>query len=185
MPIAWPPQVVGAPWQRAANLTSAKSLSVWNGAAPLNPNLAANDPGQPITWNTFGGPVFKDARTKNSSLGRLGSTYQAPISNAIINPANLPFTGEMLFDRESGFGAWRLSGTSRDSAGAALGLCSVFIFKRLNGAWVEVIETVSDANGAWSVSLMEQGPFWICEYLAGSPDKAGASVNTITPTRTN
>lgn len=72
-----------------------------------------------------------------------------------------------------------LSGTSRDASGAPLAACRVLIFRTEDNSFVG--ETASDASGAWSVSMMKGGPFFLVEYKAGAPDVAGTSANTLVP----
>jgi hypothetical protein len=84
-------------------------------------------------------------------------------------------------------GAWeRLSlvGVSRDSSGVALGTCTVKVF--LTGNDVKQFETVSDASGNWSIDVgANPGPFYYNAYKVGSPDRAGTSINTNVPIKTN
>ena len=80
-----------------------------------------------------------------------------------------------------GLSAGRLSGVSRDSTGAPLGLCTVMIFETQRR--LLVAELTSDAAGAWAIDMMPGlGPFFYVEYLVGSPDRAGTSINTNVPT---
>jgi hypothetical protein len=72
-----------------------------------------------------------------------------------------------------------LAGVSRDSTGAALGNCRVMIYRTEDMSFV--METTSDGSGNWSVSLLRGGPFFLVEYLVGSPDRAGTSKNTLAP----
>lgn len=72
-----------------------------------------------------------------------------------------------------------LSYISRDAAGAPLGNCRVMIFRTEDMSFVG--ETTSDASGNWSLSMMKGGPFFFVEYKAGSPDRAGTSLNTLVP----
>jgi hypothetical protein len=110
-------------------------------------------------------------------LPRLGTQYAAVTDTAIVNPANTPLTDRRVYDRVQASLNMVLSGVSKDSTGAVLGLCQVLIFRTEDKSLVA--ETVSDANGVWSVSMMKGGPFFLVEYLAGSPDRAGTSVNTL------
>jgi hypothetical protein len=112
-----------------------------------------------------------------ANLPRLGTQYAAVTDTAIVNPANTPLTDRRVYDRVQASLNMVLSGVSKDSTGAVLGLCQVLIFRTEDKSLVA--ETVSDANGVWSVSMMKGGPFFLVEYLAGSPDRAGTSVNTL------
>ena len=78
---------------------------------------------------------------------------------------------------------WIISGVTKDSAGAALGSCTVHLFN--TGTDVECAETVSDASGNYSFSVPgNSSANYMVAYLAGSPDVAGTTVNTIYPTLT-
>lgn len=79
---------------------------------------------------------------------------------------------------------WLLTGVTRDSAGAALGACTVHLF--LTQGDLEVAEMVSDASGnfSFSVGTGTGTKYYIVAYLPGSPDRAGTSLNTLTPVLT-
>lgn len=72
---------------------------------------------------------------------------------------------------------WIISGTTRDSTGVALGLCTVDVFRTIDD--VRVVTVTSDVNGAFSVQTPDWGQYYLVAYLAGSPDVAGTSVNTL------
>lgn len=75
-------------------------------------------------------------------------------------------------------GAFRLTGTTRDSSGATLGNCTVHLF---NSADQEIAETISDGSGAFTFTAdANSGTFYLVAYLAGSPDVAGTTKNTLT-----
>lgn len=81
------------------------------------------------------------------------------------------------------FGAWSvftLSGVTRDSAGAALGLCTVKVF--ITGSDAKEFETTSSAAGAWSINVgASKGPYYVVAYKSGAPVLAGTSINTLVP----
>lgn len=100
-----------------------------------------------------------------------------------------------------------LSGVSRDSTGAALGNCRVVLYEtgRIavdglthaqmpsagNPEKVEadtespvVAEMISDGSGNFSFNTPMNTAYQITGYKAGSPDVAGITVNTLTPTHT-
>lgn len=86
----------------------------------------------------------------------------------------------LLLSRVGGYARYSLSGVSRDSAGAALGGCTVKVF--LTGNDTKQFETVSDGSGNWSIDVgANPGPFYYVEYKVGSPDRAGTSINTNVP----
>lgn len=77
-------------------------------------------------------------------------------------------------------GRFRITGTTRDGAGAPLGNCDVRLFRTNED--VLVAEGVSDGAGAFTlfVDTGNSGHFYLVAYLAGSPDRAGTSLNTLT-----
>jgi hypothetical protein len=103
---------------------------------------------------------------------------------AIFNPENLP---QFLIDARRGLEKggtlnMGMSGVSRDTAGVALGICSVILFRTQDRSLVA--ETVSDSGGNWSLIVRKGGPFFLVEYKVGSPDVAGTSLNTLVPAQT-
>lgn len=78
---------------------------------------------------------------------------------------------------------WLITGVTRDSAGATLGNCTVHLFNTIND--IEIAEMVSDATGNYSFTIDGNGQQrYAVAYLAGSPDVAGTTVNTLIPVLT-
>lgn len=76
---------------------------------------------------------------------------------------------------------FRVGGVTRDSTGAALGLCVVDLF--LTATNVLMDSVVSDASGTYE--FRTAGPsssYYVVAYRAGSPDLAGTTVNTLVGT---
>jgi hypothetical protein len=73
-----------------------------------------------------------------------------------------------------------ITGVSRDNTGAALGACVVKCYR----AWDDLMiaQTVSDGSGNFTLNPSTSGPYYLVWYLAGSPDRAGTSVNTLVAT---
>ena len=115
--------------------------------------------------------------------GRIGAPgiLAIPLRFGAAQPnfANQPTVAAKPFRSVMGRSNLTLSGVSRDSAGAILGLCQVLVFRTEDKSFV--YETQSDANGAWSLTVNKGGPFFLVEYKAGSPDVAGTSLNTLAP----
>jgi len=70
-----------------------------------------------------------------------------------------------------------LSGVTRDSTGAALPGCTVDMF--VTGTDTFIATTVSDGSGNFTLLPPASGPYYLVAYLAGSPDVAGTTVNTL------
>jgi hypothetical protein len=86
-------------------------------------------------------------------------------------------------------GRWRVAGVTRDGAGAALGSCRVVLMEsgmivldpaRQNNPIVG--DATSDGSGNYSIAVGKPVPHQAIAYLAGSPDVAGVTVNTVIPT---
>lgn len=79
---------------------------------------------------------------------------------------------------------WQLAGITRDATGAALGNCRVIVLEVgqqfVQGAPI-VAETTSDGSGNYTIEVPRNTAYQLLCYKAGSPDVAGASVNTLTP----
>lgn len=72
-----------------------------------------------------------------------------------------------------------VTGTTKDSAGVALGSCVVQLFRTVDD--LIVAEGVSDGSGLYSLLAPVGGPFYVVAYKAGATDVAGTTVNTLTP----
>lgn len=75
---------------------------------------------------------------------------------------------------------WVLSGVTRSSNNAALGSSAVSVFDTASNTLVA--QTTSSALGEFAAPLYSTGPFYMVAYKSGSPDVAGTTVNTLTPT---
>jgi len=74
---------------------------------------------------------------------------------------------------------WELSGVTRDSTGAPLGNCTVHLFYASTDQFISA--QISDpTTGAFTFQIGNNaGPFYVTAYLAGTPDVAGTSLNTL------
>ena len=110
--------------------------------------------------------------------------YRAPDQSATINPAATLvalFDQTVTFNRDLGQQNKRIIGVSRDSAGAALGNCTVKVFRTSDD--VLVASTTSDGSGNWTAYPNQTGPYYFVEYKAGGTDVFGTSPNTNTATQ--
>jgi len=71
-----------------------------------------------------------------------------------------------------------LSGVTKDASGVALGGCTVDMF--VTGTDAFIASTVSDGSGNFTLLPPASGPYYLVAYLAGAPDVAGTTVNTLT-----
>jgi hypothetical protein len=72
-----------------------------------------------------------------------------------------------------------ISGVTKDETGAAGGGYTVYLFEMTTGVPVLVQTTISDANGNYAFSVGPGERYWAVDYKTGTPDKSGASVNTL------
>lgn len=77
---------------------------------------------------------------------------------------------------------FRISGTTKDSTGSALGNCVVDWFRTSDDAKLDSV--TSDANGLFEFRTAGQPPnaYYLVAYKSGSPDVAGTTVATLTGT---
>ena len=73
-----------------------------------------------------------------------------------------------------------ITGTTKDSTGAALGVCTVDLFRTADDS--VAARTVSDANGLYLIYASPSLTHYAVAYKIGSPDVAGTTVNTLTGT---
>jgi len=73
-----------------------------------------------------------------------------------------------------------IAGVTRDSTGAPLGNCIVDWFDTATDRKLDTV--TSDANGLFEFRNAGQPPnaYYLVAYLAGAPDVAGTTVNTLT-----
>lgn len=80
-------------------------------------------------------------------------------------------------------GALFICGVTRDSSGAALGICTVQVFRASDDLYLG--ECTSGPTGEYCASSWYASTnHYLVAYKAGAPDVAGTTVNTIQPTTT-
>lgn len=70
-----------------------------------------------------------------------------------------------------------ISGVTRDAAGSPLAGCTVRLFNALTNANEQTV--VSDAGGNYAFTVDPTQVYYVVGYIAGSPDRAGTTVNTL------
>lgn len=74
-----------------------------------------------------------------------------------------------------------IAGITKDSAGAALPACTVDLFRTADDSKADSV--VSDGSGAFEFRAPAPAQnYYLVAYLAGAPDVAGTTVNTLTAT---
>lgn len=86
---------------------------------------------------------------------------------------------------QTGFGPifpypYDIMGRTLDAGGAVLGNCEVQLFRTEDDSYVS--STTSDVSGNYAIPASNQLTHYLVAYLAGSPDVAGTTVNTLTGT---
>lgn len=111
-------------------------------------------------------------------LAMPGRRYAASAPNTNNPPtySSCPIRRPPLSDYNSA----TITGVTKNSAGTALGNCVVQLFRTKDDAIL--FETTSDGSGNYRFTIGEAGPFYVVAYLAGAPDVAGTTVNTLTAT---
>lgn len=169
MPIGFPPQLQGPFWTDPALLFQVP------GNYDLT-NLAF--PGEDFSLETMTKRIHGGAQKgTTNNVVNLGVQYQNVTEYSRVNPVPAPAVNQAFSVRQLGWGRVALVGVTRDSAGVALGDCTVYIFK--DGLQEFVGETVSDAGGNWTFYLSTSGPFWIRAYKVAA--LAGTSDNGLVP----
>jgi hypothetical protein len=97
----------------------------------------------------------------------------APFSSLVIARSVKPFRSQP-FDSTH---ASRVTGVTRDSAGAALGSCVVQLFRTSDDLFL--VQDFSDGSGNYTLYPTEAGPYYIVAYKPGGTDVAGTTVNTL------
>jgi hypothetical protein len=79
------------------------------------------------------------------------------------------------------YGSFSIIGVTHNASGGTLGGCTVHLFEAATD--IEIAQTVSDGSGNFAFLIGNNaGFFYLVSYLAGAPDVAGTSVNTLVAT---
>lgn len=70
-----------------------------------------------------------------------------------------------------------IRGVTRDSTGAVLAGCTVFLFRTSDNSYVS--SSTSDANGNYVLPASPLLQHYVVAYLVGSPDVSGVTLNTL------
>ena len=180
MPIAFPPEERGADWNRAdaimQKLVSAElQVDVTNlGNVGIEFDGSTLDSGVGFGWLINIGVNLRSLGFDYEDVTVASRPNPAKQSNQFTNVDN----GLTYIQYDWAQSNRALAGISRDSTGAALGLCAIDLFASSD---LVVASTISDAAGNYSFVNPGTGPFYIVAYKAGSPDVAGTTVNTLLP----
>jgi hypothetical protein len=122
-------------------------------------------------WIGYGLCAVDDARSI-----RLRDVKQ-PVLRPSLGPKRVPDVVHGLKPLPAVF--FTLTGTTRDSGGAALGACMVELFRAVDD--VKIGNTVSNADdGKFEFRGLVRGALhYVRAYRAGSPDVAGTTVETL------
>jgi hypothetical protein len=110
-------------------------------------------------------------------FGSSGSASPSGVSGAII-PGVFGADGVAA---ALGVGRLSITGVTMDSAGSPLGSCTIHVFLTADDTEVDQFDSAA-VTGVYAYYPTVSGPFYLVAYLAGSPDVAGTTVNTLVGT---
>jgi hypothetical protein len=118
------------------------------------------------------GAISKSGLIKNSTLPILPTTFGQHIMEYYTESTQ----------------KWFISGITMNSSGVPIGGCRIVVLQTNKLSYNSDVyanpvigETISDGNGNYSLQVDYEN-FQILAYLPGSPDLAGVTINTVTPT---
>ena len=76
----------------------------------------------------------------------------------------------------------KISGTTKDSTGAALGSCDVHLFRTTSDVLHATTTSGADGSFSFASDISPELTKYIVAYKQGSPDVAGTTANTLTGT---
>ena len=135
----------------------------------------------PCAWRPFahcagGGMVtFRGA----SSAASVGSGVPGTPAPQVLASLGRGQVGALFYRSFVALAVRSIVGVTRDSAGAPLGNCSVDLLRTVDDVRVAIAQ--SDTAGNFRFDVLSPGPYYLVAYLAGAPDVAGTSVNTLQP----
>lgn len=120
-----------------------------------------------------------------------GAIWRSGLAKQVTSPVvGASFGSRAWFDSVTETTSrWFISGITKDSVGSPLAGCRVVALltdKDLVNPDILanpiIAETVSDGSGNYSIQVPGVGPFMIYATLAGSPNKAGITLDSVVPT---
>jgi hypothetical protein len=81
---------------------------------------------------------------------------------------------------ESPLPPYTIQGITKDKAGTPLVGFTVYLFNVTSGTPVLEQTTTSDGLGTYSFTVQQGQTYWVVDYRTGTPDKTGATLNTLT-----
>jgi len=172
---------------------SAIAMGVHAGVAPMMASTQVSAGEALSAWPTIAGqqnypPMHPDYTPYTANSDLFAGTQIA--NNACISSscgALVPFTrGNALLNVYTQASVlWQITGVTRDNVGTALGACRVVVLEtgRIAVASAPVVaEAVSDGSGNFAIGVPLNTAYQALAYKPGSPDVAGVTLNTVTPT---
>lgn len=101
-----------------------------------------------------------------SAVGGVPNTTALPVVRSFVN-SETPY-----FEYP-----YALVGVTRNASGTALGNCVVVVYRTADDS--VAARGVSDASGNYRLSASPSIQHYVVAYLAGSPDVAGTTANTL------
>jgi hypothetical protein len=72
-----------------------------------------------------------------------------------------------------------IQGITRDEVGAPMAGFTVYLFNVTTGTPILEQITTSDGSGLYSFTVTAGQTYWVVDYKTGTPDKTGATLNTL------
>lgn len=106
-----------------------------------------------------------------------GNGFRGSRNPIILGQGRGPFHPEAFFIPFRQPARYTITGVTKDSTGAVLGLVTVDLFETAG----DVLRgtTTSDANGNYLLDGQINNTYYLVAYKAGAPDVAGTTVNTL------
>ena len=127
------------------------------------------------------GPIFSRGRLEPWRDGALWpNTRTVGATGVMFGGGTECAAWDTVTDEDGSQSRQKIRGFTRDANGAVLGLCVVQLFLTANDQFVR--ELTSDPGGYFEACSEYAGQgHYIVAYLAGTPDVAGTTVNTLVP----
>ena len=107
-------------------------------------------------------------------------TMQKPISFAMKGLPTSQVFHPLPVPPEIPGPTYKIQGTTKDETGSAMAGFTVYLFNVTSGTPVLEQTVISDGAGLYSFTVDSTQTYWVVDYKEGTPDKTGATVNTLT-----
>ncbi len=127
----------------------------------------------PIASGAKGRPSIFAMPSSGTVLGETGGSRGLPLGGWHPNGMARGTFRSRPFSTQG----YTISGVTKDSTGAALGVVTLDLFDTRTDALIAT--TTSDGSGNYSFGVSGGGSYYLVAYKAGVPDVAGTTINTL------